>query len=88
MNIVTISSKRQITIPNQLLLSIGAEPRGKMMVNAEKGTLRLRPLKTSVVQQVAGSLLKYIPSSKRGMPFAKIREETQKIVAAELAKKL
>lgn len=87
MNILTISSKRQITIPNKLLLYIGAKPRGKMMVEAEKGTLRLKPLKTSIVQQVAGSLSKYIPASKRGVPFSKIMEETQKIVAAELAKK-
>lgn len=88
MNIVTISSKRQITIPNQLLISIDARPRDKMIVKAEKGTLRLKPLKTSIVQQVAGSLSKYIPASKRRVPFSKIREETQKIVAAELAKKL
>ena len=88
MNIVTISSQRQITIPSRLLLSIGAKPRGKMVIRAEKGELSIKPLKTSIVQQVAGSLSKYIPPSKRGVPFAKIREETQKIVAAELAKKL
>lgn len=87
MNIVTISSKRQITLPKQLLLYIGAKPRDKMMIKAEKGDLRLKPLKTSIVQQVAGSLSKYIPASKRGVPFSKIMEETQRIVAAELAKK-
>lgn len=86
MNIVTLSSKRQITLPNHLLLSIGVKPQSKMLIRIEKDTLVIKPLGMSVVKEVAGSLSKYVPAVKRGVPFAKIMKETQKKAAEELVK--
>lgn len=88
MKIVTISSKRQITIPNDYLLSLDLEPRARLIMKFENGTLLMKPLKTSIVEQTAGSLKKYVSPSKLKMSFFKILQETKKKTAKRLAKKL
>lgn len=86
MKIVKISSKRQITIPNELLLGLNLQPMGKLIIQAEDKTLIMKPLKTSIVEQTAGSLTKFVSPSKLGVPLSKILKETKKKTAAKLAK--
>ena len=87
MNIVTISSKRQITLPKHLLLNLNIRPKEKVLIERHKDGVLVRPLKTSITKQLAGSLRKYIHPSKLGVPFDVIMEETIKKVAKELAQK-
>lgn len=87
MNIATISSQRQITLPKRLLLELKLKPKQKVLIERHKKGVLVRPVRTSVTQELAGSLTKYIHPSKLGIPFDVIMEETQKKVAIELAKK-
>lgn len=45
------------------------------------------PLRSSIVEQTAGSLKNYIPKGKRAVPFSQVREETKEIAAKELVEK-
>lgn len=85
MRIVTLSSKHQITIPTALLEQLQVYPRSKLLITAEKDTIVVKPLKKSVVDELAGSLTKYVHPSKLGVPFDVIMDETRKIVAKKLA---
>ncbi|MBI2017688.1 AbrB/MazE/SpoVT family DNA-binding domain-containing protein [Candidatus Daviesbacteria bacterium] len=88
MKITLLSSKGQITIPKDIQQELKLAPRMRIALYPQKGALLVKPLKTSIVDQVGGSLLKYIPPSKRGIPFSKVMEETKKIVARDLVKKM
>lgn len=87
MRIVTISSKRQITLPAAMLSQLGIGPNTKVLIEEKEHNITLKPIKTSIVDQVAGSLSKFVPPSKRGRPFSEIMEETKRIVAKKLATK-
>ncbi|HSW96329.1 MAG TPA: AbrB/MazE/SpoVT family DNA-binding domain-containing protein [Candidatus Saccharimonadales bacterium] len=88
MKIATVSSKGQITIPKDILENILNITYGsKVTLNSDKGVLMVKPLKHSLVNQTAGSLKKFVNPKLLGIPFAKIREETQKLAATELEKK-
>lgn len=88
MQLVTISSKRQITIPKRMLSSIGMRPKDKLLIDDVGDILVIKGISKSVVDQTAGSLTKYIPASKRNKSFAKIMRETKKAAAKKLAKNL
>jgi len=87
MHIATISSKRQITLPKHLLESLGLEPKKKVLIERDKGTLRLRPVRKSVVEETAGSLKKYVHPSLLGKSVEEIDREAKKLYAEHLAKK-
>lgn len=87
MRIVTLSSKRQITLPVYMLNSLGIEPRSKILIEEGKENITLKPLKRSIIDEVAGSLSKFVPASKKGKFFSEIMEETKRIVAKQLAQK-
>lgn len=84
MRIVTLSSKHQITIPKALLEQLQVAPRSKLLIRAEKDAIMVKPLRKSIVDELAGSLTKYVHPSKLGVPFNVIMEETKKIVAKKL----
>lgn len=87
MKIATISSKGQLTIPKYVQDMMNITYGSKVMLYPDKDILLIKPLKNSLTQQTAGSLKKYSNPKKLGVPFSKVREETQKIAAKELAKK-
>ena len=86
MKIVTISSKRQITIPKDLLVDLNLQPRAKLILQEENGALMMRPLRKSVVEQTAGSLTSYVSPAKLGVPLARIIKETKRKTAAKLVR--
>lgn len=88
MNIVTISSKNQITLPAQLLRDLGLAPKKKLIVQRQSDAIVMQPLKKSVASELAGSLTKYVPKSKLGKSWKEIMEETKKIAAKELVEKM
>ena len=86
MKIVTISSKRQITIPKDLLVDLNLQPRAKLILQEENGALMMRPLRKSVVEQTAGSLTPYVSPAKLGVSLARMIKETKRKTAAKLVK--
>ena len=88
MKIATVSSKGQITIPKDFLENILNISYGsKVILDSDKDVLTIKPLKQSLVTQTAGSLKKFVNPELLNIPFAKAREETQRLAAAELKKK-
>lgn len=85
MNIVKISSKNQITIPKEVLESLGVESQSRLLLQKESGNIVLKPIKGSIVEELGGSLKKYTKPSMLGVPFSKIMEVTKKRVAKKLA---
>lgn len=87
MKMSLLSSKGQITIPREIqqLLKIGH--RSRVMLYPQKGVLIVKPLRTSISEQTAGSLKTYIPSKKLAAPSSKVMEVTKRIVAKKLATK-
>ncbi|OGY07858.1 MAG: hypothetical protein A2700_00430 [Candidatus Blackburnbacteria bacterium RIFCSPHIGHO2_01_FULL_44_64] len=85
MRIVTISSKNQITLPKKDLDELAIKPSSKLIVEKQKGGFFLRPVKGSIVHELAGSLKPYVDPKKLGVPFEKVMKETIKIVTKDLA---
>lgn len=85
MQIVTISSKNQITLPVNLLRNFGLSPAKKLLVDVEKGHIVLRPLKKTIIGETAGSLTPYVTAAKLGRTWAEIIRETRKTVSKRLA---
>lgn len=88
MQVATISSKRQLTISNELLSLFGIKPGSRVILHNQKEGVLISPLKGTVVDETAGSLTRYIPISKRNIPFEKILKETKKIIVRKLVKSL
>ena len=88
MHIATISSKNQITLPAKLLAELQVRPKQRVLIEKKKGILTVKPLKRSIVDEVVGSLTKYVDPKKLGKPWNEIMEETKRLAAQELAKKL
>ncbi len=86
MNIVTISSKRQITLSKHELALINLGVAGKLMKYVQNGRIILEPSRTSIVDQVAGSLSEYIKPSLKGKSFDEIMRTTKQRVAKKLAR--
>jgi len=86
MHIATISSKRQITLPKKLLDKHNVKPGDTVVVTTNKNGLAIEPKTNSIVEETAGSLKKYIPKAKLGVPFKQVREKTMQMVAEEIAK--
>ena len=86
MKIVTISSKRQITIPKDLLAGLNLQPRAKLILREENGALIMKPLRKSVVEQTAGSLRPYVSPAKLSASLAKMMKETKRKTAVKLVK--
>lgn len=85
MQIVTISSKNQITIPVELLRSFGLSPARKLLVEKEGTGIVLRPLRKTIVGETAGSLTSFVASAKFDKNWEKILGETKKKVSKRLA---
>lgn len=88
MRISLLSSKGQITIPRDIQEELKLSPRMRIALYPKKGKLLVRPLKTSITDQTSGSLTRFVPKNKRGVPFSTIMEETKKRAALELVKRL
>jgi AbrB family looped-hinge helix DNA binding protein len=87
MKIATISSKNQITLPASLLASLGIGPKTKVLISKKSDEITIKPIATSLTDELGGSLSKYANPSKLGVPFEEVRQRTQELVAKELATK-
>lgn len=87
MHIATISSKRQITIPKRMLDELDLKPKSKLLVTKHNGNLRLRPLRKSMVDELGGSLRKYVHPSLLGKSVEAIDREAKKLYVEYLSQK-
>ena len=85
MQIITISSKNQITLPSKKLKSLGFGK--KAILETEHGAIKITPVKESIVGELAGSLKKYTKKSKLGRKWTEIIDETKKSTALRLVYK-
>ncbi len=85
MQLVTISSQRQITIPVGMLEELGLEGKDKLFLTIEEKKLVARPRKGSVVDRLAGSLSHLVPKKLRKIPTDKAIEMARDIMAQEIA---
>lgn len=86
MKLVTISTKNQITIPQDMLVLLGLTSKQKLLIEARESDLILRPLTSSIVDQTAGSLTSYVDSSKLKKSFKTIIKETKRKTVIKLMK--
>ncbi len=87
MQIALLSSKGQITIPKKIQKELKIGHRSKLAVYPQKDSIIIKPLRSSITEQTAGSLAHFIPENKRGINFSKVLRETQRAVVSELAHK-
>lgn len=84
MKLSTLSSKNQITIPAHLLTHLSIKPGSKLLIDSLDDILIIKPLKTSIVEGLAGSLTKHVDPSKLGVSFDQIMAETKKVISKKL----
>lgn len=87
MKMALLSSKGQITIPKEIQLMLNIGHRSKLALYPQGNVLIIKPLRSSIVEQTAGSLKNHIPKGKANIPFPRVLEETKQIAAKELAKR-
>ncbi|MEK7526670.1 MAG: AbrB/MazE/SpoVT family DNA-binding domain-containing protein [Patescibacteria group bacterium] len=81
MKVVTISSKRQITLPKSFMEVLGLEPNDQAIIRHENRKIIFEPMEKSIVEQTAGSLYGYIHPSKRGASIETIMKVANKAKA-------
>lgn len=84
MKLSTLSSKGQITIPAHLLSHLGLQPGSKLLIDRMDDILIIKPVNTSVTHELAGSLNRYVDSSKLGISLTQIMAQTKQAVAKKL----
>lgn len=83
MNIVTLSSQNQITLP----VSLGLIPRERFFIDKDENKIVLTRIKKTVVDELAGCLEKYIPENKKKIPVEKAIRLAKIAHAKEIATK-
>jgi len=79
----TITSKRQLTLPKEVFDFLQLGGFKKVLITTKEESLVIKPIRGSV-ESLAGSL-SYLSKAKKPLSFKKIREETMKRVAKEIA---
>lgn len=87
MQLVTISSKRQVTLPKRYLDELGFVFNGKALLEKEGNKLTLKPVNESIIDQLAGSLNHLIDPSKLKVPFNVVRKKAMEEMGRNLTKK-
>lgn len=82
MTLATVSSKNQIVLPKEILKLLCVESGDKLIVYTEGKEIRLKPVRGSIVDLVAGSVK--IAKDKRGVPFKKVMKVTKEKVSKKL----
>lgn len=86
MQIATISSKRQLTLPKDMLLKLGLDLGSKVILQGREEDILIRSLKKSIIEDLAGSLTRFISTDKLGVSYGKIIKATKQKTAGKLHK--
>lgn len=87
MKYATISSKRQIALPKDILEDLGINVKDKVRVEKSGESIKVTPIKKSVTDELSGILADRIPEDKKGASWETIMEETTRLAAKDLAEK-
>lgn len=85
MQLVTISSQRQITIPVNMLEELGVDKKDKLFLTIEAKKLIAKPQKGSVVKRLAGSLNHLVPKSMLKISTQEAISLAKNLAAQEIA---
>jgi len=85
MQLVTISSQRQITIPVDMLGQLGVDKKDKLFLTIEEKKLVAKPQKGNVVDRLAGSLNHLVSKSKLRVSTSKAIRLAKDIAVKEIA---
>ncbi len=85
MQLVTISSQRQITLPVDMLNQLGVDKKDKLFLTVEGERMIAKPQKGNVVDRLAGSLNHLVSKSMLKIPTHKAIEIARDIAAKEIA---
>jgi len=88
MTLVTTSSKNQVTIPAAYLRDLGLKPGEHFLIDNKGKELIFKPIKGSIVDELAGSLEKFIPADKKKISIEKAIRLAKIMHAKELGAKL
>lgn len=81
MNIVTLSSQNQITLP----VGLGLTPRGRFWVDKQDDKIILEPIRGSIIDDLTGSLASFIPQDKRNVSWETALREAKIAKAKKVA---
>lgn len=87
MKLLTVSSKRQITLSKSDLDELVIQPGDKVLLQKQANGFYLSPAADSVVEEVGGVLRPYIARDKLNSTNDRMMDSTRKIVAKKLAQK-
>ena len=85
MQLVTISSQRQITLPVDMLNQLGVDKKDKLFLTVEGERMIAKPQKGSLVNQLAGSLNYLVSKSKLRVSTSKAIRLAKDIAVKEIA---
>lgn len=88
MQLATISSKRQITIPKDMLEHLGLSFYDKLLIEKGEKSLLLKPVKKYISDETSGSLRHLIDPKLLGLSDEEIKKEYRKKYTKYLVKKL
>jgi antitoxin PrlF len=80
MSVSTLTRKGQTTIPKDVRKFLGLEPEDKILYLIEGEKVILKPLKGNILE-LRGS----VPAKKESIDFNKLRQETKRKVARNIA---
>lgn len=79
----TITYKNQLTIPQEFIKKLGLKGIKKVLISSHDDEIVIKPLRSGV-EELAGSLAHLAKDKPKSLK--EIRKQTQKLVAAEIAK--
>lgn len=71
--LTTLTSKNQITIPIEIIRSLGLSPRSKIFVEKDNDSIKIRPLKRRSFLDLYGAV-----KIKKPVNFKKLRKQFEK----------
>lgn len=80
MSLTKISSKNQITLPVAMMNELDLFKGQNIWMEIEKRKIVIKAAKKDIIDEIAGSLTKYVDPSLLGLSDKEIMQKTKKIV--------
>lgn len=88
MKLATISSKNQITLPVNIMNTVGLTAKSRVFIRVKGDQVVIEPQRQSVVESVGGSLNQYVTPDRLGKTTKEIEEIAFTRAAEEMARKM
>lgn len=87
MTLTKISSKNQITLPVAMMESVGLSKGGEIYLSDDDNIITMKPCKKSVIDEIAGSLTKFVNPKLLELSYEKIKKRADKSMIKHLVEK-